>query len=109
MLTRPRCEVVSAEEGVSATWSVFDTCDGPVWPSHEDIEVEGATREEVLAVVADELDTAAYGCRPSDGYEVGDRIVARVWWEDETMDKVSVVLTHEHLGLDDDVTVGDER
>lgn len=85
---------------ITATWSVHGCdpdCIEYAWPSHDGLEVVGASREEIRATVLDKLDTAANACDRSSGWDVGDRVYAMITYADGTEDIVSIELTADHL------------
>jgi hypothetical protein len=78
-------------------------CACHVWPTHDGFPLDAETIEGAREEARNILDTEAYGLSSADGYAVGDRIYAMIDDAvDGSADGVSVELTAEHLGEEDD-------
>ncbi len=96
------------------TYTIFDadpnSNNGGAWDTHTDVELEADSDEEAIAEVSDVMSTEAAGLSPVDGYEVGRRLYAIVWSEDETIvGQPTYELTHEDLGVPTDEERAAER
>lgn len=89
------------------TYTIFDgdpnLSSGTAWPSHQDIEIEAEGDDEALTYVLGKMAMEATGLSVSDDYEVGQRLYALVWDEDETIvGQPTYELTAEDLGATKD-------
>jgi hypothetical protein len=90
------------------TYTIFDanpnSSSGTEWPTHDDIQIEADSDEEVTAEVRDVMSVEAAGLNTSDGYEVGDVLHALVWDADGTIvGTPTYELTAEDLGVEEPV------
>lgn len=98
----------------SYTYTIFDSdpnssC-GTAWDTHQDIEIEADSDDEAIETVRETMSVEAAGLNTSDGYEVGQRLHAIVWDEDETIvGQPTYELTHEDLGVPTDEERAAER
>jgi hypothetical protein len=90
------------------TYTIYDAnpmqANGMAWPSHEDIEIEADSDEEVMDDVRDVMSVEAAGLKTGDGYDVGQTLYALIHdvESDTLLDIVTYEITAEDLSVDQD-------
>jgi hypothetical protein len=94
-------------------YTIFDAnpndSSGTAWPSHDEIVIEAESDDDVIEEVLDVMGVEAAGLNPDDGYDVGQRLYAIIWDDNDVIvAQLSYKLTAEDLGIDEDDD-GDEE
>lgn len=84
------------------TYTIYDanphTSSGTAWPTHQEVEIEAESDEDVLSEVEEIMETEAAGLSSADGYDVGQHLYALVWDSaDIIVGQLTYALTTEDL------------